>query len=276
MKTLILAIVLGTLASVAHAEEEFKWIKDFNEAKELAKKEDKLMFVDFYTDWCGWCKRMDRDTMSKPEVQKFLSDYIPVKIDGDRNKNVVRQYGVRGYPTLALIHHDGTPVSVMSGYKKPEQLKQAITEAVKGSDELLGLLESYEKGEATPKEKFELAQLHLNGGRLPQGMAVLQKVIDSDMDNKNGLTDDAQVLLGQVHYNMKNFGEALRHFRTAYDKYPESNVRPANLIGLAKSHAKQQQNEEALPFYKEYLEKFPGDRFHDAMKREYEELSGKM
>jgi thioredoxin-related protein len=62
MKIRIIAILALSLmvGSSFKAEEGIKWL-DFNKGYELAKKKNKIMIVDVYTEWCGWCKRMDKD-----------------------------------------------------------------------------------------------------------------------------------------------------------------------------------------------------------------------
>lgn len=60
---------------------EMAW-QDWNTAYKQAVKEKKYMLVDVYTDWCGWCKRMDRDTYSKPSVQSAIQKKcVPVKFN---------------------------------------------------------------------------------------------------------------------------------------------------------------------------------------------------
>jgi thioredoxin-related protein len=58
-----------------------KWMS-WQEAVEANKKEQKKIFIDCYTDWCGWCKKMDRDTYANPDIIKKLNkDFIVVKFN---------------------------------------------------------------------------------------------------------------------------------------------------------------------------------------------------
>lgn len=73
--------VQSTNSVSPNKENEMAW-QDWNTAYKKAKKDKKLMLVDVYTDWCGWCKRMDANTYSKSKVQTaILKRCIPVKFN---------------------------------------------------------------------------------------------------------------------------------------------------------------------------------------------------
>ena len=59
--------------------DEVKWM-NFNEGYTLAKKKNKVMLVDVYTEWCGWCKRMDKDTYAKPNIANELNKNYDIKL----------------------------------------------------------------------------------------------------------------------------------------------------------------------------------------------------
>ncbi|MEQ1744440.1 MAG: DUF255 domain-containing protein [Saprospiraceae bacterium] len=88
---------------------EVQWLT-IEEAIERSKTEKRKIFIDVYTDWCGWCKRMDQSTFVDPAVAKYLNDnYYPVKFDAEQVEDVVfanktysfRKNGSRGYHELA-------------------------------------------------------------------------------------------------------------------------------------------------------------------------------
>jgi len=100
-----------------------------------AKIDTKLYFVDFYTSWCGYCKKMDRETFSDATVAKILNRYFyPVKFDAEgsntftwkgktyrpvnqgRNRQHEFARGLQGYPTFVLYRADGTLLQAIPGF----------------------------------------------------------------------------------------------------------------------------------------------------------------
>lgn len=79
-------------------------------AARAAGKKPKKMFMDIYTDWCGWCKKMDAETFEKPEVAKYLNEnFYPIKFNAEQKESIefagnTFKYvanGRRGYHELA-------------------------------------------------------------------------------------------------------------------------------------------------------------------------------
>lgn len=102
----------------------------FAEAKALAKKKKKIIFIDAYASWCGPCKMLDKNTFSDQSVGTYFNDkFISVKIDCEKHpdgRTVASTYSVTAYPTLIWIDAEGNLVKKEVGYKNPEQLLRAV------------------------------------------------------------------------------------------------------------------------------------------------------
>ena len=109
---LILAfIMVSFLGDCSYSNNsKLNWYK-FDEGIAKAKKENKQILVDFYTDWCGYCKKMEAETYSDEKVIKYLNDkFILIKLNPEKDGEVTfngtlysaqdftRGLGISGYP----------------------------------------------------------------------------------------------------------------------------------------------------------------------------------
>ncbi len=149
MKAKILVAVMTFFVITAFKADntEVKWM-DFNEGYALAKKKNKIMLVDVYTEWCGWCKKMDRDAYAKPAISQVLNtDFISVKFNpeitnvtysyegksytGEQLAGVISNYQISGYPTTIFIYPKQKKSEVVVGYKNAEQMAPILAEMKK-------------------------------------------------------------------------------------------------------------------------------------------------
>jgi len=90
--------------------------------------------VDFYTDWCGWCRRLDETTYSDADVRRALGGVVAVKLNAEKEgRREAARYRVQGYPTILFLSADGKEVGRIGGYLPPrpflEELKDILDRA---------------------------------------------------------------------------------------------------------------------------------------------------
>ncbi|MGB1042534.1 MAG: thioredoxin family protein [Tenacibaculum sp.] len=91
MKKLIIVAVLAIVSVGVKAQEKVNWLT-FEEALEKSKENKKPILVDLYTDWCGWCKKMDKTTYKNEVIVKYINDnYYAVKMDGEGKDDISYQ-----------------------------------------------------------------------------------------------------------------------------------------------------------------------------------------
>ena len=99
---------------------------DLAKATEKAAKENKMIFIDAYTTWCGPCKIMAKTTFKDPDVADFFNkNFVNIKIEMEKDADgpdVARKYKVRAYPTLLIIRPDGSLVKQVIGLQSKERL----------------------------------------------------------------------------------------------------------------------------------------------------------
>lgn len=152
-------LVIMTVASTAFVdnpvgsdvevgESPVNWMT-FEEAVEKSKTDKKKIFIDVYTNWCGWCKVMDRETFSQPEIARYLNEnFYPVKLNAEQRDSIqFRGYtfkyvprGKRGYhelaasllqnklsyPTVVFLDEDFNMLQPLPGYHKPDFFEKVV------------------------------------------------------------------------------------------------------------------------------------------------------
>jgi thioredoxin-related protein len=128
---------------------QIKWYS-FEEAYVLNKKKPRKIFIDVYTEWCGWCKKMDATTFVDPVIVKYMnSNYYCVKLDAERkdtviidgvtftnpnpsNKRSVHQLarellrGNMSYPSYVFLNEKSQMLTVVAGYQPAKEFEPMI------------------------------------------------------------------------------------------------------------------------------------------------------
>lgn len=102
------------------------WSNNLNAALTEAKNKQKPLMVDFYTDWCDWCKKLDQDTYTDKKVNELAQNFICVKVDADRDRAATSKYGVSGFPTIVFLNYEGAVDEKVVGYRPAAQFLQVM------------------------------------------------------------------------------------------------------------------------------------------------------
>ena len=124
---LALAVLLTVPAASARAEAT-PW-RGWDAGMKAAGANKRFVMVDVYTDWCGWCKRMDRDVFSNPEVREYLGKkFVTVRLNAEAgdaahyegkdftSRTLATRFGVTGYPTTIFLRANGDHLANVPGY----------------------------------------------------------------------------------------------------------------------------------------------------------------
>ncbi len=147
----ILILVLGILMVLpGFAQDKIEWMS-FEEAIEALNEEPKHIFIDVYTDWCGWCKKMDASTFQDPVIVELMNDHFyAVKLDaeqkdtiffmdnafinpdpdGRRSTHQMAQALLKGklsYPSFVFLNAKTEWLTVVNGYRKAPEMEMVLT-----------------------------------------------------------------------------------------------------------------------------------------------------
>lgn len=143
---LIATLSMYNVNAQTPTSEKIKWIS-FEEAVKLNETTPKKIFIDVYTDWCGWCKKMDQTTFIDPEVVKYINDnFHAVKFDAEQSESIefmgytfvnenpngprkgthqlaaALLQGKMSYPSYVFMNEKNQIITVLPGYVEAKNL----------------------------------------------------------------------------------------------------------------------------------------------------------
>jgi len=124
-------LMLGLFLVISIKAYAVWWEDDLETALAKAKKSQKPVMVDFYTEWCGWCKKLDSDTYSDNKVDGLAKKFICVKVDGDKNREAASKYQIEGYPTIIFLSYEGKIDERVVGYRDANSFAGIMSSVLK-------------------------------------------------------------------------------------------------------------------------------------------------
>jgi thioredoxin-related protein len=143
MKRIGIIVTFLFFSLSVNAQEKIEWMK-FEDAVAASERKPKMLLVDVYTDWCGWCKKMDKETFTDPGVIKYVNEtFYAVKLDAE---NMSRSFDFKGkkyteaemaaamrvnsYPNFVLIDPTLQNITQLPGYRTAPQFLEGLTTLV--------------------------------------------------------------------------------------------------------------------------------------------------
>lgn len=148
----------------------------YAEAIRLAAKEKKMIFIDFYTEWCGPCKRMSKEVFPRQETGEYFNRiFLSLKLDAEKGEGLelAKKYAVKAFPTFVVLSPDGTEVYRTSGYRPADEFVEKIRKGIDPKWSPVGLVRRFEKGERSPQLINDYAILLLEQGKTEEGLQVI-------------------------------------------------------------------------------------------------------
>jgi thioredoxin-related protein len=146
-KIMVFGFFLFGFAVFGYSQEKVKWYS-FEEAVALSKENPRKVFIDVYTDWCGWCKKLDQTTFKDPVIVDILNNkYYAVKFNAESTKSIefagrtfvnegngrsthqlaaALLQGKMSYPSAAYLTEDLQLLTSVAGYMTPKDLEPIL------------------------------------------------------------------------------------------------------------------------------------------------------
>lgn len=234
-------LTLGLAAVAAPAMAAVEWTSDLDAATKKATAEGKALLLDFTgSDWCGWCIRLRKDVMDKPEFETYIADkFVPVEIDvprnpkfdaelRKRNEALCAKYGIQGFPTIMVLTAEG---QVAGGFCGGRDCFEAVKPSLDTASQNVTKLAAAKEQEGVEKAAT-LASVYssLSKEMKDAAKSMRDEIVALDPEDKTGLRH-AKAVEDDLHAALNK----LRATESEKDALPvitqlETTVMPENRI----------------------------------------------
>ena len=118
----VLLTAIVALTSMAAAD-HVNWQTNLETSLSTANSSGRLVLMKFTADWCGYCKKMERETFTRPTVAQLVnSQFVPVLVDADQHKDLVKHLKIAGLPAILIVSPEMVILHRISGYQSEAKL----------------------------------------------------------------------------------------------------------------------------------------------------------
>jgi len=211
---LLTASALLALAPFFSGDNELFKPLDFDQALAAAKQEQKLVFVDFFTTWCGPCKKLDKTTWLDEGVVEWLNARtVSIKLDAEVATEVAKRYAVSGYPTLLFVDASGKERGRMVGYLDAESFLATAPLRLAGKTEVDELQAKLAGNQDDVGLRFEYGKALARAGRSQEALAELLFAFDNGRKTPSFAGVRISFLLSEIGRLGKTYPAALDALR---------------------------------------------------------------
>lgn len=183
MKKLFITLFTALLAIPGLAQTNFRPLT-LDQAVEQAKKENKLVFVDFYTDWCGPCRVMANTVFPQKKVgDYFNARFVCIKLNAEKEgKEDAATYQVKAYPTFLVLDTDKKVKLDIKGSMTADNFISKIESELNPELSPEAMKKRYDAGERTPELVNAYAFHFMEEGKEEEGFRIVNAYFDSLTD----------------------------------------------------------------------------------------------
>jgi thioredoxin-related protein len=211
-RLVLLAVVLAAFAPSAIAG---PWIKSLVTAQKKAKDKERLIFVDLFADWCGWCHRMEQEVFPSAAFQMATDDMVLLRLnteDGGEGTQLAQKFGVNTLPTFLVLTHDLTVAGIIRGYAPPNDFVKTLTDVDKQYQGFLKLAADEPKFGSDYDKRLQLAkELHARQ-KVKESETRLKKLV-IDPKAPTAIRDQSYLELAMVQFENRRYDDSLKTIR---------------------------------------------------------------
>ena len=262
--TLLIIVSLFILSLSAFAQDaqevtKAPYVEGFENAKEIAADGSKPIIIDFYTDWCSWCKKFDKEQMTTAQaIDYFTNEVVMAKVNAEVDTVLAKKFGVKGYPTFVLTSSSGDEIDRISGYLEIDEFIKTMSDYQKGIGTLQAVLADALKSEDRALY-YTLADKYKYRGDSENARVWFDKILSGA--DKDSLSGEASMAIADMMRRNKKDDEAMAAYKQIIVDYAGTEFEGKGMLYVGHSHRRGKEFDNAIEAYNSVMEKYKGLQF---------------
>ncbi len=251
------------------------WVTSYKEALEQAKKEKKPILLDLFTDWCGWCKKMDASTYTDPDVIAISRKMVFLKLNAEKDPDGIElqnRMSVFSFPTTMVLDAGGEEVDRIPGYLTAEAFVKSVDRILNDKESIPQLKKMEAENNKDADILYKLGRRYYEKDMFEQAKVRFDRIIELDPQNKAKRTDESYFLKALCSANLGQMNEALALLERFRTSFPDSQFVPESELVYGEILMKTRRDGEAKKVFQQFLRKYPKHRMADEVRQMIEEL----
>ena len=223
-----------------------KWGTSLEAAKAESKKSGKPILVDFYTDWCGWCTRLDETTYQDDRIKLLGQEVIPVRLDAEGDsKALAEKYKIEAYPTLLFLDASGKEIERVTGYEDGDDFSATMA----------GVLYEHRNAQllettfSSPHDASALARMTIvlaGTERFEEANQFLTRAATEDPNRRLPAVAAAYKMMADTFFGRNEWKQAIPYFEEFVQRSHELREAILGQLMLAVCYVKNNQSSQAI------------------------------
>ncbi len=232
------------------------FVMGYEEALTAAKEKNQPVLIDFYTDWCRWCKVLDTVTYVDPIVVELSKTVVFAKVNAEKDTVSRNSNSIAGYPSILLFDSNGEEIDRIVGYLPGPEFVETINNYLNG----IGTIDYYKAmADSAPTSEidFYLAEKYNDRGMYEEAEEYFQKVIKNNKNNEGEYTSGAMLSLAGISLSLDKYDEAIKRYKEAKTKFTDSAMVDESDIMIAICYRIKGDTTTAIKAFEDYLKAHP-------------------
>lgn len=231
-KSVAVSLAALALCGSCWGRSEMPWVRDYDTALSKAKSLNQLIMVDFYADWCSWCKRLDSETFANREVAGLSSRFVPLRLNSEIEGQILAsQYKIKSLPSVILIDPRGSQWCLINGYLPPETFATEVKKGLDAYERYPRALRLLQKDPSNCEGNAILAYVEAQRGNLAKSEAHL-KVAQNAME-RGRVLELARNAVGEAFFRNREIRKATEYFKLGKQTHVDDYERAYSIVSLA-------------------------------------------